>query len=223
MSFQSFVRGRRLALVGPSRSIAGSSLGPSIDDHDLVVRINHGWPVPDDMRGDLGQRLDILYHCCNGDHPIDRVFSAGIDRLRWACFENGLDAATLVFECGRCGVTPLDVTATYGELRQRLGSPPNTGLVAIHHLLEAGAAGVALFGMTFYREPYLEGYPADGADAVHWPANGPLPTRIWEHDLPAQYGYFTELCRRERRLSVDEVSLRTMPEVRDVLRPPTQP
>jgi hypothetical protein len=89
--------------------------------------------------------------------------------------------------------------------------------MAIDHLLGAGAARVALFGMTFFREPSMPGYPADGADAVNWPADGPLPTLIWEHDLLVQYRYFTELCRREQRVTVDSVSLAVMPEVGEAI------
>jgi hypothetical protein len=217
MSFQSFVRGRRVALVGPSRSIVESGLGTEIDAHELVVRLNHGWPVPPGLDADLGHRFDILYHCCNGDYPIDRVFSAGTDRLRWACFENGPDHCRLLDRCSDTSVESLDVTDVYVDLRRELGTFPNTGLVAIHHLLGAGAARVALFGMTFFREPYLPGYPADGADAAHWPAGGPLPARVWEHDLPIQYRHFTELCRRERRVTVDSVSLAVMPEVGEAI------
>jgi hypothetical protein len=217
MSFQSFVRGRRVALVGPSRSIGGSGYGPAIDAHDLVVRINHGWPISERLRPDLGRRLDILYHCCNGDRPVERVFATGIDRLRWACFEDGLDHRRLLDRCSDTSVESLDVTDVYVDLRRDLGTFPNTGLVAIHHLLSAGAARVALFGMTFFREPYLPGYPADGADAAHWPVGGPLPARVWEHDLPVQYRHFTELCRRERRVTVDSVSLAVMPEVGEAI------
>jgi hypothetical protein len=217
MSFQSFVRGRRVALVGPSRSIVGSGLGTEIDAHDLVARLNHGWPVPLGLEADLGRRLDILYHCCNGDHPIDRVFSAGIDRLRWACFENGPDHQRLLDHCTDANVQSLDVTDLYVDLRRDLGTFPNTGLVAIHHLLGADAARVSLFGLTFFREPYMPGYPADGADAVHWTVGGPIPTQIWEHDLPLQYRHFTDLCRGEQRLAVDGVSLALMPEVREAI------
>lgn len=213
MSFQFFVRGKRVALVGPSRSVVGSGLGTEIDAHELVVRLNHGWPVPPGLQADLGRRLDILYHCCNGDYPIDRVFSAGMDRLRWACFEGNPDHQGLLDRCSNTSVESLDVTDRYADLRRALGTFPNTGLVAIHHLLGAGAARVALFGMTFFREPYMPGYTADGADPVNWPAEGPLPTLIWEHNLPVQYRHFTELCRREQRLTVDSVSLAVMPEV----------
>jgi len=217
MSFQSFVRGKRVALVGPSRSVVGSGLGKEIDAHDLVARLNHGWPVPPGLQADLGRRIDILYHCCNGDHPIDRVFSGGMERLRWVCFEGNPDHQRLLDRCSNTSVEPLDVTDVYVDLRRDLGTFPNTGLVAIHHLLSAGAARVALFGMTFFREPYMPGYPADGADAVNWPADGPLPTLIWEHDLTVQYRHFIDLCRREQRLTVDGVSLAVMPEVGEVI------
>lgn len=216
MDFAGFVRGRSVALVGPSRSIGGSGYGTAIDAHDLVARINHGWPVPDRLRPDLGRRVDVLYHCCNGDRPVERVFAQGVAGLCWACFENNPDTPGLLAACDRLGIHTLDVSPVYESLRRRIGCFPNTGLVAIHHLLDAGATVVGLFGITFFREPYLDDHPSDGAAAANWPADGTLPTRIWEHDLPGQYRHFVELYRREPRLVVDEASLRVMPEVRDV-------
>jgi hypothetical protein len=70
MSFYSFVRGRRVALVFLSRSIVGSGLGTEIDAHELVLGLNQGWPVPPGLDADLGQRIDILHHCGNGGYPI---------------------------------------------------------------------------------------------------------------------------------------------------------
>lgn len=217
MDFASFVRGRRVAVVGPSRSAVGSGFGGVVDAHDLVVRLNHGWPVPEPLQADLGRRMDILYHCCNGDRPVGRVFACGVDRLRWACFEQDRDTPVLLAACRRGGASTLDVTPVYAALRGRLRTYPNTGLVAIHHLLDSDAAAVAVFGMTFFREPYYSGYPGDGAAADHWPADGSPPTRIWNHDLAVQYRHFADLCRREPRLAVDDVSLAVMPEVRSAL------
>jgi len=214
MDFVGFVRDRRVAVVGPSRSIFGSGLGGDIDSHDLVVRLNHGWPVPAAHRADLGDRVDIRYHCCNGDHGVDRVFARGVARLRWACFERNADAPVLLAACQHAGIGTLDITPVYAALLSRLRSPPNTGLVAIHHLLDTSAAAVSLFGMTFFKEPYFTGYAGDGAAAANWPADGSPPARIWHHDMVAQYRYFTDLCRREPRLAVDPVSLAVMPEVR---------
>jgi succinoglycan biosynthesis protein ExoU len=217
MDFDSFVRGRRVAVVGPSRSLVGSGSSGEIDAHDLVVRLNHGWPVPEPLHADLGRRIDVLYHCCNGDVPIGRVFAGGVDRLRWACYEKDRDTPALLAACRRDGVDTLDVTGVYTALRERLRTYPNTGLVAIHHLLDAGAAGVAIFGMTFFREPYRDGYPGDGAAAANWPADGSPPARIWNHDLDVQYRHFADLCRREPRLSIDPASLAKMPEVRSAV------
>lgn len=141
------------------------------------------------------------------------MFACGVDRLGWACFEQDRDTPVLLAACRRGNASTLDVTPVYAALRGRLRTSPNTGLVVIHHLLESAAAAVANFGMTFFREPYYSGYPGDGA-ADHRPADGSLPTRIWNHDLAVLYRHFADLCRREPRLAVDDASLAVMPEVR---------
>lgn len=112
----------------------------------------------------------------------------------------------------RGSVSTLDFKPICAALRCRLRTYLNTGFVAIHHLHDSG---VALFGMTFLREPHFAGYPGDGA--AHWPADGAPPTRIWNHGLAVQYRHFADLCRWESRLAADHVPLAVMPEVRSAL------
>jgi hypothetical protein len=204
------LRNRCVALVGPSRSIVSSGFGGQIDGCDLVVRMNHQWPVPVELQADIGRRMDILYHCCNPDFPLERLFDAGFARAKCVCFERGMQAGKLLDCCGRLEIPALDVTAVYHQLRAELHTFPNTGLVALIHLLRFPLAELRLFGLTFYRDGYYEGYPGCGAGVEDWRA-GKLPQRIWQHDLLPQYEYFLQLHDKELRLRIDERSLKYFP------------
>jgi hypothetical protein len=203
------VAGRRVALVGPSRSIEGSGYGPAIDRCDLVVRLNHQWPIAPDRLTDLGRRMSILYHCCTDDYPIERLFTPEFAETRFVCYELNAGSASLVGRCELLGIPTLDVTPAYSALGARLGSPPTTGLVAIEHLLDSDVGELCLFGLTFYREPYYRGYPGHGADERHWPG-GRARSTIWQHDVEAQFEHFRRLRAQDSRLRVDPRSAAVM-------------
>jgi hypothetical protein len=211
---EQLVRGRCVALVGPSRSIAASGYGAAIDRHAIVARLNHGWPVPKRLWPDQGTRLDLLYHCCNGDYPLQSVLS----QAPWphhVCVEQGPQTEVLRAACNRQGIRCTDITDLYAALTHSLGTFPNTGLVALHHLLSHGVASVTLYGLTFYREGYLHGYQGDGASAENWPSSGAAPSTIWKHDLERQYRHFLALYHHDLRIHVDARSQAVMVDLAD--------
>jgi hypothetical protein len=189
--------------VGPSQSIVGTEQGRAIDDRDLVVRINHQWPVPPARVPDVGARMDILYHCCNGDFPVARLFVPGFERTRFVCVEEGPDRVALEARCVAEGIPAMDVTALYLEWLQRLHSYPNTGFVAITHLLDQPIAQLYVAGFSFNRDPYYEGYPASGNRRDRW-SEQTYPRRIWWHDADRQLDVFREMAARDSRIVVDQ-------------------
>jgi hypothetical protein len=56
---------KRVAVVGPARTILGTKQGASIDAHDLVVRFNDAFELlgSSEVAADVGTRADTLY--CN--------------------------------------------------------------------------------------------------------------------------------------------------------------
>ena len=58
------VKGRRLAVVGPARTLQGKRQGPLIDSFDLIVRFNEAWDVVgpgSPWATDYGIRTDVVY------------------------------------------------------------------------------------------------------------------------------------------------------------------
>jgi hypothetical protein len=211
--FQTFLADKRVALVGPSLSIIGSGYGSDIEQYDLVVRMNHHWPIDPGLVSDVGSRMDILYHCCNGDHPVKRLFTPGFSRTQFVCYETeeGNESPQMIEYCLQSGIPVLDVTSVYQSLQDKPQTPPNTGLVAITHLLSMGVTELALFGITFYKEPYSPGYFGHGADHRFW-KSGSLPKVIWPHKLDVQFHYFCQLRQLDGRIKIDERSLKVIQE-----------
>ena len=165
-AYDSYLRGKRVAVVGPAASMKGSGLGPKIDGYDVVVRINVAFPVPPSEASDIGTRLDVLYNCLNpspecGGKLDDRALKAAgvqfvvcplanvppfdIDIKRWR---------------ERKPVLPFEVmdTELYNELGKALRSRPNTGFAAIWDLLHRPAAEVLVTGFTFFRGGFHKPY-----------------------------------------------------------------
>ena len=61
---ENYLKGKRVAYVGPAPYLVGSSLGKKIDSYDVVVRIQHG--IPNEK--DYGSRTDIVQSCLNSNY-----------------------------------------------------------------------------------------------------------------------------------------------------------
>src|SRR5690606_15567982 len=60
--------------------------GRFIDAFDVVVRLNHAWPLPEALKDDIGSRIDVLYHNLNPDHQRFRrsdVIRMKQDGVKW--------------------------------------------------------------------------------------------------------------------------------------------
>ena len=180
--YAAFLKGCRIALVGPAPSITGSGHGARIDSCDRVVRLNHSLPVPPELQTDAGIRTDILYHNLWRDHPRAPSFTELIpvllDSVKWICAVNPYLNAEHPFAD--------DIDAFTGILRDRLPfrtvaprpwirlqgtllTRPGAGLSAIRDLLRFDIAELYLTGFTFYQTgtEYHAGYRGIGRSKVH--------------------------------------------------------
>lgn len=57
----SFVKNKKVVLVGPSPFMSGKKLGHCINSYDVVVRVNQGIFLPSSNSEDFGDRTDIIY------------------------------------------------------------------------------------------------------------------------------------------------------------------
>ena len=207
-----FFKNKRIALVGPSKCVVGAGMGAEIETFDLVARMNHQWPVPLERQTDVGKRMDLLYHCCNPDFSMMRLSIPEFQNTKLVFYEQGIQTSILKMLCTDNKIPSCDITWKYRELEALLNTFPNTGIVAISHLLSLPIASLKLFGLTFFKEPYYEGYLGAGTNSQYW-ADGALPRKIWKHQLDVQYEYFLKYLAPNPCLSIDEYS-------RHILLPP---
>lgn len=60
----SILKGKRVAIVGPSPHLMGHNIGELIDSYDIVCRVNEVHPTG--YESDYGDRTDIVFHNCGG-------------------------------------------------------------------------------------------------------------------------------------------------------------
>jgi len=95
MNINSLLENKNIALVGPSQSIINTGFGLEIEHHDLVVRLNHQWPINNNLKSDIGERMDILYHCCNPDFSMMRFSIPEFQKTKMVFYEQGIQDAIL--------------------------------------------------------------------------------------------------------------------------------
>ena len=194
--------------MGPSKCVVGSHMGEEIESYDFIARMNHQWPISTERQADVGKRMDLLYHCCNPDFSMMRFAIPEFQQTKLVFYEQGIQTSILKMICEENRVPSQDITWKYRELQAALQTLPNTGIVAIAHLLSLPISELKLFGLTFFQEPYYEGYLGAGTKPEHW-AKG-SPRKIWEHQLDVQYAYFLDNLMPDPRLLIDAHSQRVM-------------
>ncbi len=194
-SYRELLTGKRVVLVGPAQHTIGLKKGAEIESFDLVVRLNFQWPVAKDVESDLGSRMDILYHCCNGDFPIERLLVPELRNAKFVLAEQGVHSRRLARHCDGIGVPCLYTSDLYHELKNKLGAPPSTGLIALTDILSHDVSELRVIGMTFGRTSYYPGYLGRGAQGG-----------VWQHDFSAEAKLVKELAKGDFRLRFDEIS-----------------
>ena len=162
------IKGKSVALVGPAQSLQHK--GDEIDSHDIVVRMNRGFPPPPDEAEHIGSRTDALYHCL-----LEEYRCGG--KIRW---EEIKEARLLLCSPYPRGVAPFhsDVCKfmvanrehrvpwhmidrdLYLDIARATGTRPNTGICAIVDLL-ANGADLTVYGFDFFETGWRTSYKVD--------------------------------------------------------------
>ncbi|MFN0113796.1 MAG: glycosyltransferase family 29 protein [Paracoccaceae bacterium] len=140
--------GQRIALVGNARALSSGDSGAAIDRADMVVRINRA-PTPSTRTH--GMRTDWLMLAASvTSQDLTRIRPGRIlwmspkrKRLSW-----GVSTSPGFY---------LHPRADHTRLRDALGAPPTTGLLAIDLLLSLNPASLTLYGFDFFASLSLTG------------------------------------------------------------------
>ena len=232
--YPKFLKGKRVMVVGPAGYLVGSGKGAEIDAHDVVVRLNNSFPLPAELREDIGSRTDVLYHTCGRIKKILNRVGNGADGIeilqkdgvRWlvakhhpfrASFKN--KAKTQRFLAANEGriQTLCVVPRILGRIQQNLmGTDPNMGTLAIAHLLRTSVEELSICGIDFGASGYYPGYTL--APGYSWNEtrtrvlkSGGEKKKRGPHDKQKQIRFLARLFEGDGRVKIDE-RLRTVLE-----------
>ena len=172
--YNNFLKGKRVAIVGPAEYVSNSNQGELIESYDLVARINTGWNPPVKLKQHTGTRTDIRYHSgaefpnSGGMWEMEKMVNVGV---KYVCinypkyldyfhndikkFEKLNENYNVPFHCW----TDLELYLTFHHY---LGTRMNTGLAAIVDLMLHDVKELYVSGFTFYRTGYYKGVKPDG-------------------------------------------------------------
>ena len=192
-----------MVLVGPASTLKGQRQGAFIDSHDVVVRINHAWPLPQALAEDIGTRTDVIYHNLNPRNQRilpKHVAQMRKDGLLWVVSSHPANRPRYVrrhrrfrrANKGRLRFRAIPAVVKR-RLKRRVGFP-NSGMVAIADLLRFPIASLYVTGFSFYTTPYLK-----------YPNYKRIPKRmaLRNHNQRRHKTYMAHLVKKEERLKVD--------------------
>jgi len=148
------IEGKRIAYVCPSPHLRGMKMGEYIDSHDLVVRVNQSFEMPEEDWEDYGKRTDILMNCLN-IHKI-KALRDGIEFARTLKYivcpmVSMWDIQRVHDFLDEVGTPWHNVCDGYlFKVFKEVGTTCNTGLMGIITLLNYDVKEVYVTGMTFF-------------------------------------------------------------------------
>lgn len=201
--YMSYLTGKRVALVGPADTLRGTGMGRLIDAHDVVVRINHAWPVPKGLKEDIGSSVDIIYHNLNPRNQLisrSEVLKMHRDGVRWLVSthpNHRLRFRRRQRRFRRVNRGLLKFRIIPASLKRRLLQKvrtPNGGLVAIVDLLRFPIQSLYVTGFSFYTSGYLK-YPNYRSSFAK--------KAVSHHNQAHNKSFLAHLLTEEKRLQVD--------------------
>lgn len=137
-----YIKGKTVAIVGNAQSIFDKNNGKEIDDHEIVIRFNRGFPNEPESQG---TKTSIIILACEMTLDEKSSYKAmySINRSRNT-------------RCGNYTISDHDRAL----LKGRLGSQPSSGFMAIDMCLVAGVKSIDLYGFDGITPTYYnpEGY-----------------------------------------------------------------
>lgn len=209
-----FLKGKKVALVGPAPHILGSKQKDIIDSYDLVARIGKAFKMPEEISEDAGTKIDILYNVLNDS---DGSRAAGIldpdklkDQIKWMCSSNGhflkcrmREAVFIRKNQGKVPFHTIDREYHKG-IQQQIGGWLNSGFVAILDLLYYDIVELYITGITFFSEKD-DNYYIPHYRNPHLYVEGC-------YDTHAQLKYMKKLYKEDNRIKPDKVLKKILEE-----------
>ena len=145
-TLKEYIKNKSVAIVGNSQDIFNTKYGIDIDNHDIVIRFNKGYPIRKESQG---SKTDILFLACTLNEQELKMFNSKytIKRSKY---------------CGNnCSFTLKDddkyqFIQDRNNESKRIGekiSHPSTGFVAIQFCLSSECKCIDLYGFDGLKNP----------------------------------------------------------------------
>lgn len=152
--FSSFLKDKKVAYVCPSPHLKGLSMGNLIDSHDLVIRVNQSFDIPESHWDDYGKRTDCLMGCLNIHQRNDLMKNiAFFKSLKFITCPmlNGHTINDVNSFLEQSNIPYYNVDENYLlTICQQVGTIVNTGLMGLITILNYDVKSIYLTGMSFY-------------------------------------------------------------------------
>jgi len=160
-----YLKNKKVIIVGPAGYLEGKSLGKYIDSFDVVIRLNYA--MLNENYEDYGKRTDILYNYLSEDpHGCvdvldNRLIKAAKESKAKYVVTTFSKQALLIdykYKIGNDKKHIMLEREFFDSIKNNLLNAPNTGIVAITHLLTFGINSLNIIGFDFYNGGYQKGY-----------------------------------------------------------------
>lgn len=142
---QSLIKDKNVALVGNSRNVIGKQF--LVDEHDVVIRMNGAWNLPEEMIQSVGKKLDIL--CISAHKKEIPMIVDMVPKVIWMSPKSRDVIADETKE--KLFFYPVD---WWNELFEKLGARPSTGCMAVDMISKIiGDGELTLYGFDFFANP----------------------------------------------------------------------
>ena len=221
--FNEYLKEKSVIVVGPSPHLKGLGRGSEIDSYDIVVRLNKGWKVDNELQEDYGQKTTIRYHCMmehesnGGKYEIELMKSNGVEWLasqfpyNLDYFHNDnkkfrdLNKDSINFH------VPADILY-HLNLHEMMETRANVATSAVFDLVNYDIKNLHLSGISFYRDGWVGDYKK-GAENVDSKGNYTMDMKDMQkegHAQEAQMHLIKLLLESEEKFTVDE-------QIKDIL------
>ena len=208
------LRGKRIALVGPSPHLLNLKKGPVIDGYDIVCRAND--IVSPAYGADYGSKNDIIFHACptlwmeNFANKLAKDIDTTKNIKYVICpkIKATHDGSGSVVENFN-KINKYNIPfwwigkSNFYHLQSEVGCEPNTGIMAAQILLSCGIKELLITGFSFYQQyatnkQYGECYYNNEEYSPHTKRKNTSP--LEGHNQPMQINYFKKLISKHNQI-----------------------
>lgn len=217
--FNSFLKNKTVALVGPANYLSQFKFGKEINSKDIVVRINRGMELIKNNEIHLGNRTDVLYNCMV-EHPdnggVIDINELLKNKVKWICtvphssFDGSKIYPFVHPKANLIKLIKLNLKFNFHicdskllkNLNKNISCRANTGFAAIFDLLQHDLKELYITGFSFYLDSFLKGYKKEcNRDEENFSLDCFKSVR---HNQQEQWQYLKE-SKNNRKLNFDPV------------------